>query len=1115
MAIMIEAAELYTITNAPQALRLTAEDIDDYSKLHGREAANDAALAYNIHTEQDWKLMHRMAGRTDFANYNPPDRRPTFESGLALVKRKDVDAGQRYLNMVGQTVLVDKLEDYVGCAFAGTYKFKHPVEQQGSDRASSHYLLTPESTADSDPGNNISFASTDKEDAVRDGRQRSICATGSVVSNSVPDAQGKAIDSRALPVSSTTVATAQAPAATAAADHGSNSAKHSLDSTPLLAQPPRRRRVVQGRPAQLKLPQHPSYAVLENQQPDRELKPGPVRAETPPPSVEELVRDMSSRTRRNMSRPDDEPENARNVTSSPLHMTEPRRPRVAHLDRPGQNPTRHSSGSGSPMVRTNLKMQRQLSGVYRPERQWAEQPHSSSPLRVTTPGPATPRSGSKEYFLSEQRPDHPLSSPRLFDESGKTNRERPQSPEGVQKIFRLQEEEAKRQRQTQLEKILPGEPKPSALPSSTTSLGFQAPLPSAVKVSVQQAAQDTAQQQVTIRHPGPILPPPSITRGNHQRPFANQMKSKQVSVQDPSELSPVTPRQTEPILPPPHSAIAEYRAPYQSHVIPDIRSSQVGGLTWTSASANCQSVQTLPNTASLSTPALNRPPPQQPTAQTASQQPSRKQGPHPVGQPPKVQRPAGHRPQVLGSTNHAAVPRQKARRSKTTTAPPESTTGSLSNVRFNSGEKPRGQRPEVLGSEMKAPAPMQKARRTKTPPAPPEPTTGRLSPVKFTSGEKPLPSAKLKSTYKPPAQTLPVERQIYKPPHAREQSSSQVMGSYQTPPSVSTNPQLSRHEAHPNTLKRAHSMLPGMEHGTLMAGPQLPSPHLAGSSFYNDEFPAHTQATYDRTVQEFTRDPPRGHYANQFTKTKAANPLQGPQNFSAPSRGPKDGTPNSSGAATTQPNPFRNGRSSSQASPAASPARPPPAGHAAQYYAPQPQQPRQLQQPYQPHGTPAKKQKVIHEAQGSPERPLWDCNNRISSPAQPSPMMGPFAKTVIISNNGRDTVPQPKMPNPIGPTGVPVSDEFALAMKNHGVQLPGQLAQQAFGNRKRNVGAKVQSCLQNFPPQAPPPQAAMMMGEFGSTMNYQTYAGSFASGPIAFLSSRRCLANIIRRREEE
>ena len=74
--------------------------------------------------------------------------------------------------------------------------------------------------------------------------------------------------------------------------------------------------------------------------------------------------------------------------------------------------------------------------------------------------------------------------------------------------------------------------------------------------------------------------------------------------------------------------------------------------------------------------------------------------------------------------------------------------------------------------------------------------------------------------------------------------------------------------------------------------------------------------------------------------------------------------------------------------------------------------------------------------------------------------------------------------------GVAGSETFAQAMKNHGVQIPGQLAKQAqaLGKKKRNVGAKVQSlppwqAQQPFlPSQSPQPQGAVMMGLYQSGM---------------------------------
>ena len=138
IAIMIEAIAAFGDgQKVEEKLRLFQDDVDDYEALHERERLNDAAKQCNIDKENEWEAFHRQNGNLDFQEYEPPDRKPTFKSATSLIRRKDVEAGKRYLIAIGQRELAEELDGYIGtapndCTFK---KLEEPGVQQGKAAA--------------------------------------------------------------------------------------------------------------------------------------------------------------------------------------------------------------------------------------------------------------------------------------------------------------------------------------------------------------------------------------------------------------------------------------------------------------------------------------------------------------------------------------------------------------------------------------------------------------------------------------------------------------------------------------------------------------------------------------------------------------------------------------------------------------------------------------------------------------------------------------------------------------------------------------------------------------------------------------------------------------------
>lgn len=452
-----------------EKLSLFQDDVDDYEALHERERLNDAAKRYNIDKENEWEAFHRQNGNLDFEEYEPPDRKPTFKSATSLIRRKDVEAGKRYLIAIGQSELAEELDGYIGtaandCTFK---KWEEPGVQQGKAAAPAGAQNLEEEPEDV---GNMDIDSAEEEVVVRDRRRGGLSDAveamsineASVAEDREDEEPPEYVPRFNLQAAIRAAAVASPGQALAAFDALEQYAAPGVEGNVRpLAQPPRRRKLQRGRRSTAQRPQPPNR---ENEDDGREAFAVPpvagspqktqtaqtVPARTPPRRVPEVAREMSSTAGRSISRPDDEPK-AGSFNSSPATYASPapgsRGPRVARVSRPGLNPNRQLSTSYQDSAARS---------PFRPGRAWANSP---------TPKSATPTTGSKEYFVKE--PSLPVSSPRLFDEGGKTVRDTPPTSQEVQKIFELQKKEAIVKKATGLSESTPATPGPLLPPPAT------------------------------------------------------------------------------------------------------------------------------------------------------------------------------------------------------------------------------------------------------------------------------------------------------------------------------------------------------------------------------------------------------------------------------------------------------------------------------------------------------------------------------------------------------------------------------------------------------------------------------------------------------------------------
>lgn len=467
IAIMIEAVAAFGGgQKVAEKLCLFQDDVDDYEVLHERERINESAKQYNIDKENEWEAFHRQNGNLDFEEYEPPDRKPTFKSATSLIWRKDVEAGKRYLIAIGQRELAEELDGYIGtaandCTFK---KWKEPGVQQGKAAAPANLEEEPEDVG------NMDIDSAEEEVVVRDRRRGGL--SDAVEAMSINEASvGEDREDEEPPeyvrrfnLQEAVIAAAVASAgqAIAAFDALEQYAAPGVEGNVRpLAQPPRRRKLQQGRRSTAQLVQPPNRENEDNGReafavppvagsPQKTQTAQTVPARTPPRHVPEFAREMSSTAGRSISRPGDEPK-AGSFKSSPATYASPapgsRGPRVARVSRPGLNPNRQLSNS-YPTSATR--------SPFRPGRAWANSP---------TPKSATSTTGSKEYFVKE--PSLSVSSPRLFDKGGKTVRDASPTSQEVQKIFELQKKEAIVKKATGLSEFTPATPGPLLLPPAT------------------------------------------------------------------------------------------------------------------------------------------------------------------------------------------------------------------------------------------------------------------------------------------------------------------------------------------------------------------------------------------------------------------------------------------------------------------------------------------------------------------------------------------------------------------------------------------------------------------------------------------------------------------------
>lgn len=460
-AIMIEAIAAFGDgQKVAEKLCLFQDDVEDYEALHERERLNDAAKQYNIDKENEWEAFHRQNGNLDFEEYEPPDRKPTFKSVTSLIRRNDVEAGKRYLIAIGQRGLAEELDGYIGTAPNDcTFKiWEEPGVQQGKAAApaAAHNL-----EAEPEDFGNMDIDSAEEEIVVRDRRRgglsdavEAMSINEASVAEDREDEEPPAYLRRfSLQAAATAVAVASAEQALAAFDAlAQYRAPGGEGNVRPLAQPPRRRKLQQGRRSTAQLPQPPNREDDDNGHGTFAVPPFAGRpqktqtAQTEPSTrrVPEVASEISSTAGRSISCTYDEPK-AESFTSSPATYASSapgsRGPRVARVSRPGLNPNRQLSNSYPDSATRS---------PFRPGRAWAKSPTLKA---------ATPTTGSKEYFVKE--PSLQVSSPRLFDEGGKTVRDTPPTSQDVQKILELQQKEANLKKAIRL---------------SESTLGTQAPL---------------------------------------------------------------------------------------------------------------------------------------------------------------------------------------------------------------------------------------------------------------------------------------------------------------------------------------------------------------------------------------------------------------------------------------------------------------------------------------------------------------------------------------------------------------------------------------------------------------------------------------------------------------
>lgn len=462
IAMMIEAIAAFGDgQKVAEKLCLFQDDVDDYDALHERERLNDAAKQYNIDKENEWEAFHRQNGNLDFEEYEPPDRKPTFKSATSLIRRKDVEAGKRYLIAIGLRDLAEEIDGYIGTAPNDcTFKKWEPGVQQGKAAApaGAQNLEEPEDVG------NVDIDSDEEEIVIRDRRRGGLSDAVEATSiNAASIAEDREDEEPPVYVRRFNLqAAASVEQAMAAFDaleqYGAPGIEKNVRP---LAQPPRRRKLQQMRRSTAQLPQPLNGEDEDDGREDSALPPiagsqqdtqtaQTERACIPPRRVPEVDREMSSIAGRSISRPHDEPK-AGNFNSSPATYASPapgsRGPRVARVSRPGLNPNRQLSNSYADSATRS---------PFRPGRAWAESP------TLTT---ATPTTGSKEYFVKE--PSLSVSSPRLFDEGGKTIRDTPPTSQEVQKIFELQQKEAMTKKATGLSESTPSTPAPLLPPPAT------------------------------------------------------------------------------------------------------------------------------------------------------------------------------------------------------------------------------------------------------------------------------------------------------------------------------------------------------------------------------------------------------------------------------------------------------------------------------------------------------------------------------------------------------------------------------------------------------------------------------------------------------------------------